>query len=761
MKSLSAILVGEPLESLRTLAMWWGAELPDRDDLEARQRLERAMRDTIASRFVWERLNEHERRVLFAVVGPSARNWCLVELIAERARLETSIVETVLDQLIERRLVFTETAKVQGGDLVGQRATFYGYTVPRNPQAQIEEKPIAYVPTELATALYSTGRELFVPIADRSDKTLDELLMPYRQGDLDQIGRRFGLTLQAYYSRNEVRTAMAENLSQAEAVRYALAHIEPRLRDAYEWLRVQHQGRAPMTALRKYLQIDDVALSAVLHTLEEYALTFDTFSESQRILFIPKETLANLRRAEERPHVNVGLTETSLPAATRPADTTFLWDLAVIASAAYHQDIELTRSGALPKRAAQRVIPLLVGERARHGEDEALAYIELLRQEACELGLVVAPASSAKQRGRLAPGPKIESWGRHDQVMQSRRLIRRWPADRWWVDLPGVRYQEWMTFYLETPVAREAVATLLQRCQQGVWYSLESFRSTLQGDDPYVLRPSQRYAGEAGFKLADDLRAQWEQTDGEIVTGIFRSTLAELGIVTLGYDRETVPAPTESVNPDAFMLTELGAEVLHSDLSATQQPSSRALVVQPNFQVLLMEPYMPALFWLVRYATLEQIGRVSRFTLTREALADGLGQGGTIDEIIAFLELHSQKALPQNVLYTLRDWARQHKEASQPQQPMRLLKVNDEALVGELVTSPKLRAFRLRQVGPKSVAVPPETSLGDLRRALERLGYAKLLSGLTGLEEMVVSAATTLRPRRRSRSSNTPAMKGA
>jgi hypothetical protein len=174
-----------------------------------------------------------------------------------------------------------------------------------------------------------------------------------------------------------------------------------------------------------------------------------------------------------------------------------------------------------------------------------------------------------------------------------------------------------------------------------------------------------------------------------------------------------------------------------------------------------MEPYMPALYWLVRNAALEQIGRVSRFTLTREALADGLRHGGTIDEIIAFLELHSQKALPQNVLYTLRDWARQYKEALQPQQSMRLIEVHDEALVGELITSPKLRAFRLRQVGPKAVAVPPETSLGDLRRALERLGYAKLLSGLTGLEEMVVSAATTLRPRRRSRSNNTPAMKGA
>lgn len=755
MKSLSAILAGESLETQRALAALWGAELPEQDDIESRQRLERAMRDTIASRFVWERLGQDERRVLFAVVGPSARNWCLLEMLDERSRLKADAAEAALKRLVEMHLVFIETAKVQGGELVGQRATFYGYAIPRNPQAEIEEKPIAYVPTELATVLYTTGRELFVPIADRSDKTLDELLMPYRQGDLDQIGRRFGLTLQAYYSRNEVRTAMAENLCKAEAVRYALARIEPRLSALYEWLR-QRNGRACMGDVRAFLKLDGPALAQVIRSLEEYALAFDTFTEDGRILFIPKETLANLEKAEGRPQARVGLIESATPRAVQPADTTFLWDLAVVASAAHHSEIELTRSGSLPKRAAQRLSSSLVGDRVRCGEEEALGYVELLKQEAADLGLVMAPHSTAKVRGRLGPGPKLDSWARHDLVMQARRLFRRWPTDRWWVDLPGANYQEWLTFYLDIPVARESVQKQLRTCQPGVWYSLASFRATLQGDNPYVLRPSQRYAGEAGFKLADDLREQWEHTDGELITGMFRSTLYELGLVALGYDRESVPHAGEHVNPDYFMVTDLGAEVLTSDLSASQQPSSKALVVQPNFQIFLMEPHMPALYWLVRYATLDQVGRVSRFTLTREALARGLASGAGIEEVIGFLESHCQKALPQNVVYTLHDWARQAKEAAQPK--MTLLEVNDEALAGELVTSPKLRAFQLRRVGPRKVAVPPEASLRDLRRALERLGYAQKL--LSGFEELVAAATTRRRSRSRSRAT-APVVKGA
>ncbi|HEX8997948.1 MAG TPA: helicase-associated domain-containing protein [Ktedonobacterales bacterium] len=743
MKSLYAILGELPFASLQELAPWWGAEPPERDDVDARQRLERAMRDTIASRFVWERLNEDERRVLFCIVGPSARNWQLVEQLPERSHLEPEVTQGAVERLTAWRLIHIEQARVQGSELVGQRATFYGYATPRNPQAPIEEKLIAYVPTELATGLYTTGREIFMAHADRSEKTLDDLLMPYRQGDLDQIGRRFGLTMQSFYSRNEVRTAMAENLTQAEAIRYALARVEPLLRNVYDWLRA-HDGKAPVTEARARFKLDDIALSRLLHALEEYALVFDTFSDGKRCMFIPYETLRNLRQAEARPQVTLGLSEVETPRAIKPSDPTFLWDLAALTAAASQQEIELTRAGSLPKRAAQRLLPSLASDRTHGREDDALAYVEMLKQEAHELGVISAPPSTTRRRETLNPGAKLASWSRHDLVMQARRLFKRWPTDRWWLDLPGAHYHEWHTFYLELPLAREAVAAHLRECRPGVWYSLRSFRATIQGADPYVLRPSQRTAGEAGFKLAEELRAHWDETDGEIITGMFRSTLYELGFVALGYDREAPPAAYESVNPDAFMLTDLGYEALHGDLGASQQPSPRSLIIQPNFQAFLMEPHMPALFWLVRFASLEQVGRVSRFTLTREALHNGLSRsdsGETIDDVIAFLEGHNQKALPQNVIYTLRDWARQLREMQQPESSARVLKFKDESVVDRVLRSHTLKAFRLRRVDSRSVVAPPEISLGDLRGALEHLGYAKKLLG--GLEELVAPAAVS------------------
>ena len=87
MKSLYAILADEPIETLRSLATWWGTDAPNSATTEDRQRLERSMRDRIAARFVWERLSAPERRALFAIVGPSARNWALIEDLPERAQL--------------------------------------------------------------------------------------------------------------------------------------------------------------------------------------------------------------------------------------------------------------------------------------------------------------------------------------------------------------------------------------------------------------------------------------------------------------------------------------------------------------------------------------------------------------------------------------------------------------------------------------------------------------------------------------------------
>ncbi|HEY7124606.1 MAG TPA: helicase-associated domain-containing protein [Ktedonobacterales bacterium] len=783
MQSLGSILASRELAELRVIAALWGVEPPRDTALSSLNRLENGIRDSISSRFVWEKLDDDERRVLSAILGPSARNWCLLEHLPEKTKRDSLDLRPVIDRLKRRRLVFEELAKIQGTELYGQRAVYFGYGYSRPTNTPVEVKPILYVPTEIATILYTTGRELFAPQGDRSQKTLDEILMPYRQGDLDQIGRRYGLILQAYSSRDDVRRAMAANLCQADAVRYALARLEPRLRALYEQM-IAGDGRLPMHEVRRQTELDGPKLNAALHVFEEFAIAFDALSEGQRVLFIPQETLEHLRQDAGRPRVEVGLRECAAPRLVVGANPSFLWDVAMFVAAAHHHEIELTRSDTLHKRVASKLLPMLSGSRARSpDETEALEYLEMLKQEARELGLLAAapqaekaaePAKTPKGRaksalpveeskGRLVIGPKLDAWAALDLAGQARRVFRRWTTDRWWVDRMGANYKEWYSYYIDVGSAREAVQKLLATCKPGVWYTLASLRATLQGDDPFVFRPVQRFAGEAGFKYANQLREHWEQTDGEVVAGMLRSSLFEMGIVALGYQRDTPLGPTEDTNPDAFMLTELGAVALglcapaeangHQNgavaleklgqtapLSAASQAQAetlehaickRPLIIQPNFEVLVMEPCISAIYGLPRYAVPVQIGQVSRFTLTREALLRGLADGRSLDDILTYLERNSQKALPQNIAYTLRDWARQYKEARVNQ--LIVLELSDEALTEQLATMPKLAALGLRRLGPCALVAPGDANLRELRRALEKLGVAVKFGG--GLED--------------------------
>lgn len=775
MQSLGGILASRDIDELRAIAALWGLPAPRDVDMGSVNRLESGIRDTISARFVWEQLNETERAVLYAILGPSARNWRPLDQLPEHTGMEPARLRATLDALKRRRLVLEEVAKVQGSELYGQRAIYFGYTFNRPANQPIENKQIVYIPTEIATVLYATGREIFAPQGSRADKTLDDILMPYRQGDLDQIGRRYGLVVQSYSSRNDVRQAMAANLCQADAVRYALGRLEPGLRSLYEQL-VARDGRLSLRDVRRLTGLDGPALNAALHTFEEFAIAFDTFSEGKRLLFVPRETLENLRRDANRPRVEVGLRQCDEPRIVVSANPAFLWDLAMFVACVYQQEIELTRSDGLHKRVAMKLLPLLSGARAQTPDEEkALGYLEMIKQEARELGLVsivplaekaAEPVKPTKGRakavvneeakGQLAPGPKLDAWAQYDLAGQARRLFRRWLTDRWWVDQLGAGYRGWLSHYIDVGAARAAVQKALRDCEPGVWYSLASLRDTIKGDDPFVLRPVQRFAGEAGFKLADQLRERWDQTDGEVIAGIVRSSLAEMGLVALGYQRETPPGPNEVANPDAFMLTDLGAAALGigapmPDQSETpgefpavngSDPSCplpgalagclpQPLIVQPNFEVLVMEPCMPVLYHLPRYAVPECIGRVSRFTLTREALLRGLARGLSLDNILATLEQRSQKGLPQNIAYTLRDWARQYKETRINQ--VILLEVGDEALANELANSGKLAALGLRRLGPCALAAPGETNLRDLHRALKKLGVAAKFGG--GLHE--------------------------
>ncbi|NWJ95778.1 MAG: helicase-associated domain-containing protein [Chloroflexi bacterium] len=257
------------------------------------------------------------------------------------------------------------------------------------------------------------------------------------------------------------------------------------------------------------------------------------------------------------------------------------------------------------------------------------------------------------------------------------------------------------------------------------------------------------------------LERDWRVVEGEWLTHLFRESLAWLGLAELGLN--------QAEQPVAWRLTELGWSVLGRDqpalplesgdsstarlsvssfspinVESNGQPnvlalqSKQCLIVQPNFEVLVLEPlqHMRELHQLDRFATQESFGEVARYRLSKESLLKGLRVGLNGIEILAFLTEYSRVPLSQNLIASIQDWSNSF-ERLLLRPAANLLEVDDPKLLDQLMDDPLgsnliekrfsptlalLRANPTREQGKvitEKAGSPPEQPSED-KLALER-----------------------------------------
>lgn len=731
MKTLKQALGECTEDQLRKLAQWWGiGDTPEEGWRHHHGLLIQYMQDPISVRFAWEQLSGDERKVLHNVLNFSASSGALHDVILKLTRLSEDNFEKALTTLKRCMLLLEEETSLR---IAGAGKS----------TSSKQNKPPAVLTTKLAIAkelldpLLVIGREIFTPQYDRSEWKLQKILSMFDQNRLYEIGRLYGFMLHDYYSRTLPSERLAGQLIQPDVPIYAWEHFDANTRKLCKWI-CENEGVVTMQDAREYTGFDNPTLSGVIHTLERYAIAFDTFIGSERKLFVPRELLKNLKKAVAQPEseeeaIPAGLVALETPPQTiRRGDTLLLYDLATIIGAMFQQNIEPTQADKVPKRIANKIQPMLqITPRFQAYYNEDLT-LDLLFSAAQKLGLVKREKSSADGiKPRYVPGPLLEQWSKTNVIDQTHDLLEYWLKGQQWVDIAGVNFNPSNSYYLDIGAGRKAVMSQLSKCTPGRWYTVESLLHTMKAQNPYVLRPRQADMGLAGFRSAKTMLTNWNKSDGEIIVGMLSSTLNELGIVALGYQRPHLPEKDKPANPDAFMLTDLATAVLSTEAEPSYKDATpvdgRTLIVQPNFELLLLQPDLPTVYSLMPFAQVDQIGVVSRLTLTRNSVLRGLEIGKNIEQLLQILEQRSQKELPQNVVYSLRDWTKLFKEVSISQ--VLLIDVPSEALANEICSSPKLKDFGLRRIGPCVIAASSGTSLTELRRTLEKEGIVVRISG--------------------------------
>ncbi len=713
--------------------LWGMGDTADKEfTIRAGILLQRA-KEPVAARFVWERLSPPERQFLYQLLGLAERQGLELHTVQKKLQFPPEQFDALLTRL--GQLLLVQQRKVKQNYRVAYVPTKKGTTKPT-----IEEVTMLQPYLESAEALYTVGKEYFSANADRSAMTLERILTNFYYGDIEVARKIYDLEYNTtYYSRPQLRALIQQGLKIAAFASDILGQLDKPDRELFKWL-CEQGGKVSMQAVRQKTGYSDSQLLTLLQTFENYALAFDTFSEQKRVLAVPHDVLKPLKTAatqvnkpgeEDAPFVP--LAEPPALSTIVSASTPLQFDLATVVGAVYQQTIEPTQSGNVPKRIANKLRPLLQGiPRTQYYGEEDL-YLEMVFHIAGDLNLIRLPSKHSEGvKPRYEPGAELAQWSQLDVVGQTKRLLEVWQNCRQWRDIAGVHYSQWSYYTWNPQVARSTMVKYLAHSVPGKWYSVASLLNLIWDKDTFALRPLQYGARKSERTKNAALRMKWNAEEGEIYIGMLASTLHEMGIVELAFPETSFKEEGVKENPTAYRLTELGAAVLNTKgadvpQSLASSNGNSGLVLQPNFEILLLQPDFPALYSVLPFAQVNKLDVVSRLTLTRTSVLRGAEAGVTIEQVLHRLEKYSQKGIPQNVEYTLRDWVKSFKGAKVSQ--VLLLEVSSEAVADELCNPSKFKNYKFQRVSPTMVYTSNTINVSDLRRALEKDNISVSISG--------------------------------
>ncbi|GER88102.1 hypothetical protein KDW_22640 [Dictyobacter vulcani] len=410
-----------------------------------------------------------------------------------------------------------------------------------------------------------------------------------------------------------------------------------------------------------------------------------------------------------------------------PAEPVVLYDVATLINAIYQITIEPTKNSNVPKRIVKKLRPLLKGQPRLAYDDEDI-YLDMLLYIMKTLKLfkyTQLPFENAKPY--LAPSSYLSEWSQLDAVEQTRVLLEIWPFNYTWTEVNRFvadNYSWGYAYGSHTLKMRQVLLDHLAKRTPGQWYSLEYLLKEIWDANPsFAAHPLRPAYGRNGSRVTSQTYEQWLADNALIFLNMFFSTILELGIADFGHE----PIKEEKLLPfkqTGFRLTELGQQALIKTRAKakTKNPKEKevvlekavehkkadaprkSLIVQPNYEIMLLEPDFPILYKLLPFTQIKQLQMVSTLLLTQSALLKGMESGPGIDEILKVLTEASHKELPQNITYTLRDWAKQYKRATVTQ--VILLELPNEEVTSSLSKNATLLKMDVSQIAPRILAIP-------------------------------------------------------
>ncbi|MEO5953820.1 MAG: helicase-associated domain-containing protein, partial [Chloroflexia bacterium] len=609
----------------------------------------------------------------------------------------------LLDRLRKIGMVDVDEVMVRGSRVVSSGDNLYAWAARNNSEAV--PKRVVSIATEAAKILRDIMEESKRP--PPFEEPFHALLENYEQADVQRIANTWKLPEATRYYKPELIGIMSEFLATSQGKATLLGTLSPAAQGLYAYIEAEG-GKASAGALKKHFSWGERELRAASFGLIQRALIWDTLDSDRRVLFIPRDMLkggyAGSGPVKIPPYAQPKLDAPAPYAILSRYPYELAWDTLTLLAEASHTDLQLTlQDTRITKRVAKKVNEsFLQPEDLKTGASSE--YVDVVVHMAQALGMLTERHSEAPA---LALTPKTEDWAKHNFEAQRRRLFGMWLEDRKWSEPATYGTIYWWNSDLTS--ARKRLIKHLIELPTMKWISLEGFLKLIQQSDPFIIWGQDELVRRYGLRALQGFRSQWYEIEGRIVADMLRTMLHWLGVVDIGRDKQKRFL--------SFRLTEAAFNLIDPERERTENSSSRdthsSILVQPNFEVLVLQPDSRVLWTLMRVADLVRHDRVSVYTLNKESVLRAVEGGLQASEIIDFLDTNTNKQLPQNVSQSINDWARLIKHTHIHK--VTLIEVDDPSILDEMLTSRKTRKFVQRRLSP-TIAIAALPGVGDTAR---------------------------------------------
>lgn len=360
--------------------------------------------------------------------------------------------------------------------------------------------------------------------------------------------------------------------------------------------------------------------------------------------------------AEPAPSEEFEELEGKLHARQRPFDEV-MKDMLSFVEYIEKKTVRLTKTGLLPKKDRDKI-----GDTLKIPEWFALLYPTLKSANLVKV-----------ENGKLRPTRLCKEFFRMSIAEQAKKLFEGWIKQDEFDEFERVEELEInKDELLLSEKIKSARAIAMEVLKKGVsynvWHSVGRFSDAVKRFDVeflilrvagggywYSSRGEHRYRGvfekgKSSWNSNLDMRKDWGKVEGRFLKQILEEPLFWFGLVSLGHDKDG-----ELVG---LRLTDVGAYVFGIAEETSESTGEKTLIVQPNFDLILHteKPILGLRFQIERFADKVSGDKVFVYRLNRESIYRGIQSGMTLDEILDILQNHSRNEIPQNVIYSIRDW---------------------------------------------------------------------------------------------------------